>query len=79
MTRFWLLKPSYKTFIFYFLSFCSCFFCYLASVVAAVSSCLCLQGIGVSDAWSVVAKAEGHAWGVVAKAEGYAAAEGLGT
>ncbi|KAK5840327.1 hypothetical protein PVK06_009221 [Gossypium arboreum] len=44
----------------------------------------------VSDAWSVVTKAEGHAWGVVAKAvrhvwgvvaktEGYAAAEGLGT
>ncbi|KAB2047498.1 hypothetical protein ES319_A13G050000v1 [Gossypium barbadense] len=30
-----------------------------------------VQGIGVSDAWSVVTKAERHAWSVVAKAEGY--------
>ncbi|TYI99910.1 hypothetical protein E1A91_A13G050800v1 [Gossypium mustelinum] len=30
-----------------------------------------VQGIGVSDSWSVVTKAERHAWGVVAKAEGY--------
>ncbi|KAK5826763.1 hypothetical protein PVK06_021694 [Gossypium arboreum] len=29
-----------------------------------------MKGIGVSDAWSVVTKAERHAWGVVAKAEG---------
>ncbi|XP_017614952.1 uncharacterized protein LOC108460089 [Gossypium arboreum] len=29
------------------------------------------EGIGVSDAWSVVTKAEGHAWSVVTKAEGY--------
>ncbi|KAB2071334.1 hypothetical protein ES319_A08G214200v1 [Gossypium barbadense] len=29
------------------------------------------EDIRVSDAWSVMTKAEMHAWGVVAKAEGY--------